>query len=1054
MKGKALNILLVEDNTHHAALITSTLKNSDLSWQITHAKTLSDAKSILAHQLPDLMLLDNRLPDGEGLELLPGSVDSRTFPIIMMTSNGNEKMAVNAMKAGALDYVIKSDSMFAEMPHMAERVLREWDHILDRKQAERALNQFKYIVSTSSDMLAMMDKDYIYITANPAYLKRFNKTLDELIGHTVAEVFGEQVFNEKIKVNAERCLTGENVNYQAWFDSPNAKAQYIDIHYYPYLDADNEIAGFIVNERDLTVQKKAEQLALRRELQAKRIIETVFDAFIQIDVDDLIREWNPQAEMIFGWKKEDVLGHSLNEIIIPQDKRQQHREGLKRFLASGEEHILNKTIEFQALKRGGDMLPIELMIVVEKDNGDTYFNAFLRDITHKKIALEAGRIGTWYAELNTDNEWVWSWDRLTNEMLGLKSKDIGKFDKWLDKIHPKDLKGMNHAIEESLSTGKLFNQKYRTVMPGGAIRYLIGTGQMGEKTFGKYHRIDGICIDQSAFHQTQQKLKQLNSELEERVEQRTKELVLSKEHAEQASKIKTDFLSMMSHELRTPMNGVIGSLDLLTTTKQTEESMDLIDTAKTSAVNLVHILNDILDISKIEAGKLEIEERAFTISEVIDNVVNVFIPTVKKKDIVFEVYEDPNIPTFVLGDAMRVRQILFNLLGNAIKFTSTSNEKRGCIKLLAEVKESNKYVSTITFNIVDNGIGIEPETQQKLFMPFSQAERSTTRKYGGTGLGLAICAQLTEMMGGCIHLTSEKGIGSSFCVEVPFWLSQETRALDVETLSSVNVAFVDVSEVDSNRKETLSHYLVDQGAEVTYVAYNLDFDFSADFDVILIFVGDLAVGRKNTEILLSLLSKMNKIILAIDDIHLTESKKTFPNMRIISTQPITRTQFIGEINNSWQKSHELVLDEINLEDLEGCIENEQIKSLNADILIVEDNELNQKIILKQMSNLGYECDIAEDGEQGIEKWNNNRDKYKLILTDCHMPKMDGYQMTQEIRKLEDSNNLAHIPIIAVTGAAMTGDAEHCYKAGMNSFVSKPVQLTDLREVLKEWYHND
>jgi signal transduction histidine kinase/CheY-like chemotaxis protein len=703
------------------------------------------------------------------------------------------------------------------------------------------------------------------------------------------------------------------------------------------------------------------------------------------------------------------------------------------------------------LTKDGDPISIIGSLIDCTRNKET-ITALNKIIESKDNAIEAGKIGTWHAEINSEKDWVWSWNRLTNEMFGLETGGASKLKKWIARLHPEDEQGMIQAIDESLSRGKLFNHHFRILMPEGEIRYIKGTGQVRQNILGDHDHIDGIFIDQSAISQAQKKLKQLNSELEERVAQRTKELVLSTKHAEQASKIKTDFLSMMSHELRTPMNGVIGSLDLLTTTKQTEESMDLIDIAKTSAENLVSILNDILDINKVEAGKLEIEDRAFAISEVIDDVVKAYIPIAKKKNIVFEVYEQPDIPKFVSGDAMRVRQILFNLIGNAIKFTSTSNEKTGSIKLLAEIADSNQHLSSISFTVLDNGIGIDRETQQKLFMPFSQAERSTTRKYGGTGLGLAICAQLTEMMGGSITLNSEKGAGSSFCVEVPFWLSQETNALAVELLSSVNVAFVDVSKVDANRKDTLSKYLVDEGAEVTYVAHDLKLDFSLDFDVILIFVGDLAIGRDHSQLLLTQLSEKNKIILAIDDNHLEKSKQAFPGMRIISTQPITRVQFLGAINNLWQKRHELVLDELDLEGLCLNIENKEVKPLNSDILIVEDNPLNQKIIIKQMRNIGYECDLAEDGEQGIEKWINN--SYKLILTDCHMPNMDGYQMTQAIRKLEKSSNREHIPIIAVTGAAMTGDAERCYKAGMDSFVSKPVQLVNLREVLKEWYHYD
>ena len=360
----------------------------------------------------------------------------------------------------------------------------------------------------------------------------------------------------------------------------------------------------------------------------------------------------------------------------------------------------------------------------------------------KSLAMEAGRIGTWRAELTQDGDWVWEWDILANELFGLDLEDMGKLDKLSAALHPDDVNKVKEATQKSLATGEVYTQHYRAIMPDGEVRYFMSKGKVSQNALGENCRIDGICIDQTTMHVIQDQLKLLNNQLEQRVDKRTKELMLSKEHAEKASQIKSDFLSMMSHELRTPMNAVIGSLDLLTTTKQSIESMDLIDTAKTSAQNLVFILNDILDINKIEAGKLLIEDRAFSLVEIIDNVIKVYIPVANKSNITLEVEEDPSIPMFVKGDAMRVRQILFNLLGNALKFTSSTPEKHGQVKLHAKVIESNEFISTITIEIIDNGIGIDRATQQKLFMPFIQAEHSTTRKYGGTGLGLAICGKL------------------------------------------------------------------------------------------------------------------------------------------------------------------------------------------------------------------------------------------------------------------------------------------------------------------------
>ncbi|MDX8393451.1 MAG: HD domain-containing protein [Mariprofundales bacterium] len=261
------NILIVEDNMAHATLISRAFADNNSCWQLKHVKTLQEAKAALAQQQPDLMIIDNRLPDGDGIKLLPKSIEARTFPIIMMTAYGDENMAVNVLKSGALDYIVKSNIMFAEMPHIAERALREWQHIIDKKHAEEALRQSEHIVSSITDMIAMLDKNFIYLAANPAYLQTFNKTLDELIGHSVTEVLGETLFNE-MHPQADSCLDGEDITYQAWFDFPNSKRRFMDIHYYPYRLANKEIAGFIINGRDISskVESKNELIKAHAEL--------------------------------------------------------------------------------------------------------------------------------------------------------------------------------------------------------------------------------------------------------------------------------------------------------------------------------------------------------------------------------------------------------------------------------------------------------------------------------------------------------------------------------------------------------------------------------------------------------------------------------------------------------------------------------------------------------------------------------------------------------------------------------------------------------------------
>jgi signal transduction histidine kinase/CheY-like chemotaxis protein/PAS domain-containing protein len=684
------------------------------------------------------------------------------------------------------------------------------------------------------------------------------------------------------------------------------------------------------------------------------------------------------------------------------------------------------------------------------------------------IAMKAGKIGTWHAEF-IEREWQWSWDKLANDMFDLEVNDIGSLDKWLSKIHHDDSERVKNAMFTSLETGIEFSEKYRAILKNDTVRYFKGKGKVRQDSFGNNCKIDGICVDETAIYEAEQKLKMSNAQLEEHVEQRTNELMKSKERAEQASQIKSDFLSMMSHELRTPMNGVIGSLDLLTTTKQTDDSRDLIDTAKTSAENLVFILNDILDINKIESGKFELEERVFSISEVIDNVIKVFIPVASKRNISLNVYEDPKTPMFVKGDAMRVRQILFNLIGNALKFTTSTQKKQGQVSLETSVIANNDITSELSLKIIDNGIGINPETQEKLFMPFIQAERSTTRKYGGTGLGLAICGKLTEMMGGRIILTSDEGKGSCFNVEIPFWKSQETRAMHIESLPDIKVALLSCDNTSDDKLDVFSHYLRYEGAGVSSCKLSEFTPESMEHDVLFILLNGNTEDRSIITSILDSVKNRSRVTIAVKKELLEETRKCFKKVRVCSSEPLTRIQLIQSIQHTWQSGFELNLDELDLSDLE--IESDELdleelefdldplddKQLSkevlpvkaADILVVEDNPLNQKLIVRQLNQLGYECDLADDGLQGIAMWGDG--DYQLILTDCHMPNIDGYDMTRKIREKENAKQLKSIPIVAITGAAMSGDAEYCYDAGMDDFLSKPIQLSDLRTTLKKWY---
>ena len=786
--------------------------------------------------------------------------------------------------------------------------------------------------------------------------------------------------------------------------------------------------------RDITERKQVERELRENEGKLDAVTSAAQDAILMIDPDGRIAFFNKAAEGAFGWSSEEAMGKDLHDLLAPSRYHEAESKAFEAFRSTGKGAAVGRTLELAALRKDGTEFPIEISLSAVSLKGEWHGVGLVRDITKRKEqdALIAQAQQRLIRILNAAATAVMEVDRnMVITSVNREFCDITGFSE-------REVVGQECGIlngEPCTTKCGLFDPE-RTepvrhkecsfrAKDGRRLAILKNTDPERDDEGNTIGGIESF-IDVTA-------------------------LVEARELAEEATRAKAEFLANMSHEIRTPMNGILGMNGLLLDTELGEEQREYANRVSASAESLLAIINDILDFSKIEAGKIDMEFLDFDLRTLLDELNDILAVRPQEKGLEYTCEIGSNVPPFLRGDPGRLRQVLTNLIGNAVKFT-----EKGEVSIGVALEEETRKTIKARFSVRDTGIGISKEAIERLFTPFTQADASMTRRFGGTGLGLSISRELVRLMGGEIGAESEVGAGSTFWFTVVFDKQiggAQITEFDVpEDIHGKRILVVDDNETNRLllRRQLESWHCRPMEASGASEAMKMLRDAVAEGDPFEIAVLDMQMPDVDG----ATLGGQIKSDEALKNTHLIMmtslgNRGDAEQMREIGfaaylTKPVKQSHFYdclailaGARKRASASASATLITRHSLA---------EAKRRRVRILLAEDNSTNQLVALKMFEKMGYRADGVCNGLEAVRALKTT--PYDIVFMDVQMPEMDGFEATSAIRASDSKVLNRDIPVIAMTAHAMAGDRERCLEAGMNDYVSKPIDISKLKQALE------